>query len=338
MPSRDSQQRRDEERREMDRKALREKMAEKRPPPPPDQEESPQYEGEVPPPLPEEEITQVEFSELQGNLTRIGDLFQSAWEIFKRRFWPLIALYLLSIVFLAGVFGIFFGFGFFLSRLFSDVQHVVMAGGAVVGAAAGLIAMCWGLAAFICAVADESLGIKDALSEGSQKIWSFLWIFTLLSYIITGGLFLFFIPAVLFSVWFIFSQFILAREGVSGMDSLLKSKEYVKGYWFDVFLRLFLVWIISVVIGMVPLIGWLASLVFVPFMLIFVFLIYDDLKAVKGLVPSEYATGEKSKWIGLATLGYFIFPILMIALLGVTITSALFSMQDILKMQAIPFP
>ena len=139
-------------------------------------------------------------------------------------------------------------------------------------------------------------------------------------------------------MWFFFSQFILAREDVRGMDSLLKSKEYVSGYWFDVFLRLFLLWIISVVLGMIPFIGWLASLMFVPFMMIFIFLIYEDLKHLKGTVPSEYVSGEKAKWIGLATLGYFILPIVMIVLLGASLTGSLFLLQDMLKMQVISLP
>jgi hypothetical protein len=327
VPSRDAQHRRDEERRESDRRALREKLAEK-PPPPRDREEDTQYEEMHPP---EEEITQVELTGLQSSLTGIGDLFQSTWDIFKMRFWALIALYLLSIVFFAGVFGIFFGSGFFLSRLFSGAQNVILAGSGVVGAIAGLIAMCWGIAAFVCAVADESLSIRDALSEGSQKIWSFLWVFTLFGYIIAGGFFLAFIPGIIFWIWFVFAQFILAREDVRGMDSLLKSKEYVKGYWFDVFLRLFLVWVISVVVGMIPFIGWIASLVFFPFLMIFTFLIYDDLKKMKDSVPSEYTSGEKAKWIGIATLGHFIIPIIIIILLGASITSGLFFLQDILK-------
>jgi hypothetical protein len=331
VPSRYSQQRRDEERREIDRRALREKLAEK-PPPSRDKEEAPHGESEVPPPLPEEEVTQVELQGLQENLTGIGDLFQSSWEIFKRRFWSLIALYLLSIVFFTGVFGVFFGSGFFLSRLFAGAQNVILGGSGFVGAIAGLIAMCWGIAAFVCAVADESLSIRDALSEGSQKIWSFLWVFSLFGYIIAGGFFLAFIPGVIFWIWFLFSQFILAKEDVRGMDSLLKSKEYVKGYWFDVFLRLFLVWVISVVIGMIPFIGWLGSLVFFPFLMIFTFLIYDDLKKMKGSVPSEYTSGEKAKWIGIATLGHFIIPIIIIIVLGASITSGFFFLQNILKM------
>ena len=187
IPSGDSQQRRDEESRENERRALRESIAAK-PLPPPTQgnEQSDNVGTEIPPLLPEEDVTQVEFSELQGNLTGIGDLFQNTWEIFKRRFWPLIALYLLSVFFFVAVFGIFFGFSFFLSRPFPEAQTMIMAGGALVGATAGCIAMIWGLAAFVCGVSDDTLGIKDALSEGSQKIWSFLWVFTLLSYIITG--------------------------------------------------------------------------------------------------------------------------------------------------------
>jgi hypothetical protein len=48
--------------------------------------------------------------------------------------------------------------------------------------------------------------------------------------------------------------------------------------------------------------------------MIFVFLIYEDLRSIKGVVPSHYSTGEKLGWIGIATLGYiFVFLVIVIA-------------------------
>jgi hypothetical protein len=279
---------------------------------------------------PEPGIQEKEGAETKEGLTRISDLFRNTWEIFKRRVGSLVALYLLTILFFLLGFGIFFGFGYLLSTFFSDTKLLLSITGGVIGAIAGFLAMCWGLSGFICAVSDETLGIRDALEEGSKKIWSFIWIFTLLSYIVTGGFLLLIIPGIIFSVWFFFSQFILAKENEQGMNTLLKSKEYVKGYWFDVFLRMFIIWIISVVIGSIPFIGWLLSFIFTPFAMIFTYLVYEDLRTIKGGVSYVASTGEKLKWIGAGTLGYIVVPFLLIALLGASFLTTLLVLTDML--------
>jgi hypothetical protein len=55
---------------------------------------------------------------------------------------------------------------------------------------------------------------------------------------------------------------------------------------------------------------------FVPFEMIFVYLIYEDLRSVKGDVSGQFSTGEKLAWIGIATLGYIVIPIIIISLIG----------------------
>ena len=267
----------------------------------------------------------------KDGLSRISDLFTKTWDIFKRRFGSLVALYLLTIVFFALVFGLFFGAGYLLSTVFPEARLLLLATSGVIGGVAGCIALFWGLSAVICAVSDETLGIRDSLEAGSKKLWSFIWIFTILSYIVTGGFLLFVIPGIIFSIWFFFSQFILAREDERGMNALLKSKEYVKGYWFDVFLRMLIIWIISAVIGGIPFVGWILSLFFMPFAMIFSFLVYEDLKAIKGDVSYASSSGEKLKWIGAGTLGYIVMPFLLIVLLGASFLTSLFLLTGMMK-------
>lgn len=287
-------------------------------------------EKAVPPKPPDINITEKDRIETTGELSRIGELFSNSWDIYKRRIITLILLYLLSIVFFAVAFGVFFGTGYIFSTVFPDAKQILIAAGSFVGIIAGSIAMVWGLAAFICAVSSETLGIKDALEQGSQKIWSFIWIFTLLGFIIPGGFFLFIIPGIIFSIWFFFSQFILAQEEERGMNALLKSKEYVRGYWFDIFLRLFLIWLISAVINMIPIIGPIVSFFYMPFMMIFTYLVYEDLKSVKGEVAYPSSPQEKLKWIGAGALGYILLIILIIAFMGAYLTSSLFLLKGII--------
>jgi hypothetical protein len=263
------------------------------------------------------------------DLPEIGELFRRAWEIYKRRGGVLIGLYLLSILFFVLSLGIFIGASFVFSLFFPEVKQAVLAAGGLLGATLGSIVFFWGLTALIYAVTDEDLGVRDALVRGGGRIWSFLWFYSLAGFIIAGGFLLFVIPGIIFLTWFAFGQFVLASEDIRGMNALLKSKEYVKERWFDVFLRLFLVWLVSVGVSVVPLIGPLLSLLFMPYMLVFTYLLYRDLRSLKGELNYPGSAGEKLKWIGTAVLGYILFPLMLISLLGASLAVLCYSLRSL---------
>ncbi|MEW6585400.1 MAG: hypothetical protein AB1442_07275 [Nitrospirota bacterium] len=281
--------------------------------------------------IPSKEPAAAPRLETAGEMSGIGDLFGRSWEMFKSRFGTLIVLYLFSGLFLAIPLALFFGSGYLFSLVLADSGRFLVGIGGFIGGAIGLIGMTWGFAAFIHAIVDETLGIGDSLRRAWRSVGSFIWLFTLWSFIVGGGFLLLIIPGIIFSVWFAFSQFILAEEDVRGMNALLKSKEYVRGLWFDIFLRLFVVWLISAVIGMVPLIGFILSILLMPFMMIFVYLIYLDMKDLKGDVDYVSSSGEKTKWLGAAALGYVVAPLIVIGILGTTFMTSLFLLSNILK-------
>ncbi|MEW6570666.1 MAG: hypothetical protein AB1390_05770 [Nitrospirota bacterium] len=256
-------------------------------------------------------------------LSPIGELFVKSWHVFKKRMVTLLFLYLISLILFGIAFAVFLGTGYLFAILFPDVRQAIIAGGAFIGCIAGFIAMFWGLGSFISAVSDDTLGFKDALERGSQRIGSFIWLFILLGFIITGGFLLFIVPGIIFTVWFMFSQFILASENEKGMNALLKSKEYVRGFWFDVFLRLFLIWLISLVIGFIPVAGPILSIFFIPFMMVFSFLVYQDLRILKSDIAFRPSGGKKMKWIGTALLGYMILPLVFLIYFGAYIAARL---------------
>jgi hypothetical protein len=266
-----------------------------------------------------------------GEIPGIGDLFGRSWEIFKERFIILVVLSLLSLIFMAVPVALFSGIGYLIAMVLPDSKNLLIASGGFVGAIFGMIGMFWGIAAFIYAVVERDAGIKDSLGRAWQRIGSFIWLFSLLGFIIPGGFLLLIIPGIVFGVWFAFAQFILAGEDVRGMDALLKSKEYVRDRWFDVFLRLFVIWIISVVAGMVPVIGPILSILLMPFMMIFAYLVYQDLRALKGDVGFVSSSGEKFKWIGVGTLGYVVAPLILIGMLGTTFLASFFLIKGLLS-------
>jgi hypothetical protein len=262
-------------------------------------------------------------------LPEIGDLFRKSWEIYKRRGGVLVGLYLLSILFFVFSTGIFIGAAFVFSRFFPGVREAVLAVGGLLGATLGSIVFFWGLAALVYAVTDEDLGVRDALDRGGARIWSFLWFYSIAGFIVTGGFLLFIIPGIIFLTWFAFGQFVLACEDIRGMSAMLKSKEYVKERWFDVFLRLFLVWLVSVGVGMIPLIGPLLSLLFMPYMLVFTYLLYQDLRTLKDDPVYPDSAKEKFKWLGAATLGYIFFPLMLISMLGASLAVLCYSLRTL---------
>ena len=254
-----------------------------------------------------------------GRLSGIGELFGRSWEIYKNRAVTLISLYFLAMISFAVPVGLFLGAGYLLSARAPESRAILLAGGGLAGAIVGSVALFWGLGAMVCAVADTALGIREALERGWERFIAFSWLYFLSGFIVVGGYLFCVVPGVIFTVWFIFAQFIVADGKGRGMAALLASREYVRGYWFDVFARLIMIWLFSVAVGWVPLAGPLLSLLAVPFSMIFTWLIYADLQEVKGGAVPSPATGEKAAWLVVAFLGYLLLPFVIIATIGASL-------------------
>jgi zinc-ribbon domain len=253
------------------------------------------------------------------NLSRIGALFSNAWTIYKRRVWTLLSLDLIVLIPML----LLFGSIYFVHLLFPDLRTVtpLLAGVVIAGLIAVLIASLWGQTALVFAVTDDALTSREALEKGWHRLGTFAWLSLLMGFIVMGGFWLLIVPGLIFLVWFFFGQFFLAGDDERGMNALLKSKAYVKGHFFAVLLRLFVVWLIGVALGMLPLIGPILSALFVPFAMIFAFLVYRELREIKGDISFPSSAGEKGKWLGAGLLGYAIIPIILFAFLGTTLLS-----------------
>lgn len=245
------------------------------------------------------------------NARGVGELFRDAWEIYIRRVGALMGLYLLAILLMALPVGVFLLGGIALSLCLPDLKVPLLVASACTGLVAGSIGLFWGLSALVCAVVDEGLNIRAALEQGGVRVWAFAWVISLAGFIVTGGFFLFIIPGFLFSIWFCFAQFVLVAENEPGMRALLKSKAYVRGRFFDVLIRLLSIWGGSVLLGLIPVLGPILSLLFVPYSMIFTWLVFQDLRPVNGQVAFVCTSGEKAKWLLFGLLG-FIIPLLVL--------------------------
>jgi len=246
-------------------------------------------------------------------LTDIGGLFRESWALFQRRCSTLIALFLLALVAAAVPLALSAGLAVLVAGAAGGTAFVLLLGlGAVAGLACGL----WCYGGFLAAVVDDTLDLKGALARGKEMILPLAWISFLTGLIIGGGYLLLIIPGLIFTVWFFSAQLLLPAEGVRGMDALLKSREYLRGQWLNVALRLLLIWAASAVVGAIPFIGPLVAVIFFPFVVIFHYLIYRDLRAIKGDVPYSCGTGDKLLWPGVTLAGWVLVPAALFYLAG----------------------
>lgn len=246
---------------------------------------------------------------MENKLANIGDLLNRAWQIYKARFWVFLGLMVLP---------------FLLSEssLFAVPKPI-----SAVFSIAGIIVGIWFAVALLFVIKDreQKIGFQESLAKGWHKLISYWWVSALTLLVTMGGLFLFIVPGVIFSVWFGFSAFVLISEDLKGMNALFRSKQLVKGFWKSVFWRQFVVGALAVAIVLgieasssffqnqtLKLFGSLATILVAPIVTIYNFLIYEDLKRLKqGIVFEPPKRGTKAKYIIVAILGLLLIPAIL---------------------------
>ena len=256
----------------------------------------------------------------------IGELFSQTWSQYKQRALPLIAVMLISsviigslalIMVLCGMFG-----GAVLTHLMDKMTGLYIIGGLLsLLMLFAFILLIWCQAAMLGIVVDEELGIIEAFLQGWEYLWPLTWVVTILSGILLAGFTFGFFPGFLFLTWFSFSVFILFEEDKRGMESMLMSKEYVRGYGWDTFAKMMVVWFISALIGLVPFVGMILSLLFTPFFMLYLLTMYRDLKSVSGRIdlPSHFSTPWLFWWL-VTAVGLIIPIVLLIWMLSFVFT------------------
>lgn len=268
-------------------------------------------------------------------LSPIGELFGGAWQVYKERFWTLVGIMAIPVLAWLLIGGIGVGIGL-LSSLFGGASIVVIVLFSVIAIALAILLTFWPQAALIYAVKERSrrIGIKESFVKAWHTLSSFIWVSALTSLAIAGGFLLLIVPGFIFAVWFLFAAYILIAEGVKGSAALSKSRELVRGRWWSIFGRMILLGLVAggigFIIALIPIVGQLiVNLLITPFSIVFLYLLYEDLKRVKGegqtetrqRPPRSDQKGISTKVIiGLAILG-------LIALAGIPTAVTLISLR-----------
>ena len=235
-------------------------------------------------------------------------LFRTAWDQYKKRALPLLAVLLIGTVvigslMLALVLCVTLG-GAMLSH-FTDERtaaYLVIILVCVLLLVLTVLII-WSQTAFLAMVVNEDLGIIEAFQAGWTWLLPMAWVLTLASAILLAGFALGILPGFLFAVWFAFCMYVLLDEDRRGMDALLASREYVRGHWWNTFGKLLLLWLISAVISFLPFIGQVLSLLFAPFFMLFLLTMYRDLKAAHGVATLDAGPGSRIFWWTMAVIG-----------------------------------
>ena len=306
-----------------------------------------------------------------GSLPGVGDLFSQAWQILTERIGTF--LIITAVPFTALI--VMLAASFISLGARSDVKQINSLpeiGSALLSSIAslGLILVLWlaflllNLWAQIALIRvvvkrEERIGVKEAYFYAIRKTFSYFWVIILSGIIITGGMSLFFIPGVIFSVWFGLAVFVLVSEDVRGMSALLKSKEYVKGSGLNVFWRFLafglIVFAISLVANIaivvisffaVPILGSIIGsyaksivglffyfplqLVLMPLGVIYGYLVYAHLKSIRG--PFEFAPsgGQKAGFLAIGIIGVLL-PLLLFGAAIIALFSSFSGAKDLFK-------
>ena len=168
--------------------------------------------------------------------------------------------------------------------------------------------------------ANWTLSVGDTYKLAFPYFWPLVWASFLSGLVVIGGFFLFIVPAIILGVMLAFSRIAVVIDDQRGMNALMWSKELVRGMWWEVCTRLISVGLVlgiaSIIFGLVPYIGSALSLFTVPFSMIFVVRLYDQLKAHKGLTAGAHAEG-RGYVIGAMVVGIIAIPLLFIVGVGV---------------------
>ncbi len=243
----------------------------------------------------------------RDKLSGIGTLFRNTLGVFKARFWTLFLITILTSILM--IIGSAIAFvPILITPAFIPISVILY-----------LILISYLLARSYPALyyaIPRDCGVIEAFKETKGRILSFLWIVLLQSSVIMGGYFLFIIPGIILSIWIMFSIFVFMEEDERGMNALLKSMAYVRGHGLSVFLRLLVLTIVLAVLVLIPIVGFIVSIICGPFLMIYLFLIYKELREIKGDFDFQPSRKWKIGFILIALLGPLVPIIIIITMIG----------------------
>lgn len=246
-----------------------------------------------------------------AGLPGLSHSFTEAWELFRDRLW-------LSLV--VGSVGTIGSVAVTVLPVILAFLFVLLLPAWVLWPAATLAA----LSASLWAASWAQIAVMEAFLDPYQKptwqqcfraawpkVLRFSWVFLLLVIAVSGGLCFFLLPGLYLGIALAVAPVVAVAEDAAGLRALTRSLELVRGRFWPVALRLFVLGVIWVVIGRIPWIGWLLSGFVTLFILALITILYRELR---DLPPQSSAAGS---WVPRLALGLAALGLLLAAWLSV---------------------
>jgi len=279
--------------------------------------------------------------ENKPKLSSFSDLFKSAIGDFKARFKSIIIFSLISLA------------ASFLLSGFAAAGVVLIASNVIIGLLLIIVGVLLFLAityltsgALVYAMKDGS-GVKESFKFIFKNFWSFIWIMVLMMLVIIPGFVALIIPGILLSVLLSFTMFAFMDEGLRGSAALMRSKEYVSGYFWPIIgkLGLYVLVVLGAAIGAGIVTGILSMvnkelgslvqtlfnvIVITPIGICFSWRLYKDLKEKRPEVVSAPVSEKRGKIKALAVIG----AVVIVASTVLIVMAAPEILSEIRKIQA----
>ena len=264
-------------------------------------------------------------------LKSIGEVFSETSTLCKSRALPIIAVILLSTVVIIFFIIVSVVLGLALTggpdALSGNLQEMKLTLPMIVAGSLMFLllfmSIIWSQASTLAVTVDQELGIMGGLKAGFKYLLPMAWVGILYSSIVMTGFILFMVPGMILALSLCLCFYIMIAEGRSGMDTIIASRLYIKGHWWNTFFKFFLVWLLSIGLNLIPVIGQFISLIFTPFVLLFMLVVYRDLKEAAGDINTNF--GSRLPWALMAAAGILL-PVFGLIGLLVTLGSQLPSM------------
>ena len=148
-----------------------------------------------------------------------------------------------------------------------------------------------GFSLMLLVIKPVGIKLKEIFQEVWKKLWQYLLIAILVGFFVMITSFLLIIPGIIVGVYLAFSSFVFIIEEEKGINALKRSWNLVKGNWWKVFGRIILLNIIigaiyTILISINDLLGGVFQCFSMPFGIIFMYLIYLELKKSKEIQVS----------------------------------------------------
>ncbi|MFA6254262.1 MAG: hypothetical protein WC640_03405 [Candidatus Paceibacterota bacterium] len=264
-------------------------------------------------------------------LIGLGDLFKNTWAIYREKFTLVVGLMILPFLLMM------------VNQLLTTTENGFILPLAFIIGIIAAIGLIWGSAGLIIVLRDRSriVTIKEAYGLGWSKLISLIWVSILTGFIIGGSILLFVIPGIILATWLMFAKIIVVAEEEKGMSAVVKSREYVKDYFWPVLGRslviaiavmviyFILMAIVSLIVGafigfgsasaatLIIILTAVVNILVVPLAFIWMYLLYENLKQVKGSVTVDPAKKQGTWYLVIGLIGWVFIIVMLVFFMSV---------------------